>query len=83
MERYGISGDRAFALLVRVSRTANRKLCDVCEELVVTRELAAPARPVAPGEPTEPCESAQPAVSAEPTVAGPAPEQPRASQPAS
>lgn len=44
MERYGIAGDPAFALLVRVSRNANRKLRDICEELVSTRELAGQPR---------------------------------------
>ena len=46
MERYGIGGAAAFALLVRVSRTSNRKLRDVCEELVLTRELAGHPRDV-------------------------------------
>ncbi len=49
MERYGISGDVAFSLLVRVSRTASRKLRDVAEELVTTRELA--GQPRDPGTP--------------------------------
>ncbi len=39
MERYEISDDRAFSVLVRVSQTTNRKLRDVADELVRTREL--------------------------------------------
>lgn len=39
MERYEMSGDQAFSVLVRVSQSANRKLRDVAEELVRTREL--------------------------------------------
>ena len=44
MERYGVDGDTAFSLLVRVSRSGNRKLRDICEELVLTRELAGQPR---------------------------------------
>ena len=40
IERYKISGDRAFSLLVRLSQNENRKLHDVAEELVRTGELA-------------------------------------------
>ena len=36
MERYRIDADRAFAVLVRVSQADNRKLVDVCAELVRT-----------------------------------------------
>jgi len=39
MERYKISGDRAFSVLVRHSQTTNRKLRDVAEELVTTRQV--------------------------------------------
>ena len=39
MERYKMSADQAFALLVRVSQAANRKLVNVCEELVHTGEV--------------------------------------------
>jgi len=39
MERYSIDADPAFAVLVRVSRTTNRKLSDVSHELVSTRRL--------------------------------------------
>lgn len=46
MERYGISGDVAFSLLTRVSRTGNQRLRDVSEQLVTTREL--------PGQPRRP-----------------------------
>jgi AmiR/NasT family two-component response regulator len=34
MERYKITGERAFLLLTRVSQTGNRKLHDIAEELV-------------------------------------------------
>ena len=40
MERYNISSDRAFAVLVRVSQQNNRKLRDVAEELVSSRQLS-------------------------------------------
>jgi len=40
MERYNISSDRAFAVLVRVSQHNNRKLRDVAEELVSSRQLS-------------------------------------------
>ena len=36
MERYRISADQAFAVLVRVSQAGNRKLVDICAELVDT-----------------------------------------------
>ena len=36
MERYKISGERAFLLLTRVSQHSNRKLNEVAEELVRT-----------------------------------------------
>jgi AmiR/NasT family two-component response regulator len=38
MERYNISADRAFAVLVRVSQHNNRKR-DVAEELISSRRL--------------------------------------------
>lgn len=41
MERYGIDGDRAFALLTRLSSTQNTKLRDICTQLVETRTLPA------------------------------------------
>jgi transcriptional regulator with GAF, ATPase, and Fis domain len=40
MERYNISSDRAFAVLVRISQHNNRRLRDVAEELVSTRQLS-------------------------------------------
>ena len=40
MERYSISADRAFAVLVRVSQHNNRRLRDVAEELVSSRQLS-------------------------------------------
>ena len=43
MERYRITGDRAFALLVRASQDTNRKLRDVADELVHSGRL--PERP--------------------------------------
>jgi GAF domain-containing protein len=39
MERYHLTGDRAFQLLVRVSQHNNRKLPDIAEELIRTGEL--------------------------------------------
>ncbi len=39
MERYKITGDRAFALLVRVSQDTNRKLREVADELVQRGDL--------------------------------------------
>jgi hypothetical protein len=42
MERYKITGERAFLLLVRVSQTSNRRLYDVAEELVLQGHFRAP-----------------------------------------
>lgn len=39
MERFKISGDRAFSVLVRTSQHENRKLREIAEELVSTGEL--------------------------------------------
>lgn len=39
MERHQLDGDRAFAVLKRVSQDSNRKLRDVARELVLTRTL--------------------------------------------
>lgn len=39
MERYQLTGDKAFQLLVRVSQHHNRKLTDIAEELIRTGEL--------------------------------------------
>ena len=41
MERYQISADQAFRLLVRISSTAGRKLHDLAHELASTRQLPA------------------------------------------
>lgn len=41
MERYTISADQAFRVLVRVSQAQHRKLRDVADELVTTRHLDA------------------------------------------
>lgn len=40
IERYQITGDQAFSVLVRTSQDLNRKLRDVADELVRTGELA-------------------------------------------
>jgi AmiR/NasT family two-component response regulator len=39
MERYNLEATAAFAVLKRVSMSANRKLRDVATELVIEREL--------------------------------------------
>jgi GAF domain-containing protein len=39
MERYGLDGDRAFAVLKRYSTTTNKKLRDVAQELIDSRKL--------------------------------------------
>ncbi len=39
MERFRITGDKAFQLLVRASQTTNRRLPDIAEELVSSGEL--------------------------------------------
>jgi AmiR/NasT family two-component response regulator len=39
MERFSITADQAFALLVRVSQSTNRKLADIAEELTMSRQL--------------------------------------------
>lgn len=41
MERYKLSADRAFAVLVRTSQTGNVKLRDVADQLIHTGELPA------------------------------------------
>lgn len=41
MERYTISADRAFAVLVRLSQAGNRKLVDICEQLASTGRVDA------------------------------------------
>ena len=45
MERYKITGERAFLLLTRVSQNNNRKLHDVADELVRRGTLSGPAAP--------------------------------------
>jgi len=39
MERYGLDGDRAFAILKRYSQDTNTKLRDVAQQLIDTRKL--------------------------------------------
>ena len=39
MERFGMDPDQAFAYLRRVSQTEHRKLIDICDEIVKTRQL--------------------------------------------
>ncbi|MFC8190990.1 GAF and ANTAR domain-containing protein [Cellulomonas sp. NPDC057328] len=39
MERHKLTGDRAFAVLTRVSQDTNRRLRDVADELVATGQL--------------------------------------------
>ena len=48
MERYGIDGDAAFAVLTRISQHTNRKLRDIAGELVATGQL--PEDPSGPGK---------------------------------
>lgn len=48
MERYRLTGDQAFALLVRASQTTNIKLRDIAEHLAATGELPGSAYPGAP-----------------------------------
>ena len=53
MERYKISGERAFLLLTRVSQNSNRKLHDVADELVGHGTIpGAGAPPLAPRRPS-------------------------------
>ena len=40
MERYQITGNRAFSVLVRISQQMNRKLREIAEELIYSGELA-------------------------------------------
>jgi AmiR/NasT family two-component response regulator len=42
MERLGLNADEAFARLRRISRTENRKLLTICNEIVETRQLPGP-----------------------------------------
>lgn len=49
MERYGIDGDRAFAVLTRASQATHIRLRDVARELVSTGRLAALDPTPAPG----------------------------------
>jgi AmiR/NasT family two-component response regulator len=41
MERYGLTADRAFQLLARVSMTSNRKVRDIAGDLVHTGQFPA------------------------------------------
>lgn len=45
MERFKVTGDRAFQLLARASQTTNRRLPDIAEELVSSGRLPASLRP--------------------------------------
>lgn len=49
MQRYGLDEGQAFAVLIRASRSSNRKLRDVARQLVDTRELPDVAMPPALG----------------------------------
>jgi len=42
MERYKVTGEQAFLLLVRASQTGNRKLYDIAQELALSGELPGP-----------------------------------------
>jgi len=42
MERYKLTGEQAFLLLVRASQTSNRKLHDIAQELTLSGELPGP-----------------------------------------
>ena len=53
MERFKITGDKAFQLLVRTSQTTNRRLPDISEELVSSGELPASLRPPRPTDPSD------------------------------
>jgi AmiR/NasT family two-component response regulator len=49
MERYNVSGERAFLVLTRISQDTNRKLHDIAAELVRERTVPGiPAPPTAP-----------------------------------
>jgi len=41
MERYKITGNQAFSLLIRASQNTNMKLRDIADHLTATGELAA------------------------------------------
>lgn len=43
MERYKLTGDQAFLLLVRASQTSNRKLHEIAQELALSGELPSPS----------------------------------------
>lgn len=45
MERFGLDAGRAFDVLTRVSSHSNRKLRDIAEEVVATRQVPATPRP--------------------------------------
>lgn len=49
MERYRISGERAFLLLTRTSQNSNRKLHDIADELVRHGTISGPVAPPRPG----------------------------------
>ena len=39
MERLGMDADQAFGYLRRLSQTKHRKLIDICDDIVKTRQL--------------------------------------------
>ena len=39
MERLGVDPDQAFGYLRRLSQTKHRKLIDICDDIVKTRQL--------------------------------------------
>ncbi|WP_197029142.1 GAF and ANTAR domain-containing protein [Blastococcus sp. URHD0036] len=49
MERYGLTGQRAFQLLVRLSNESNRRLRDLALDVVRSSSAAEPAGPVTAG----------------------------------
>jgi GAF domain-containing protein len=51
MERYRMTAQQAFSVLIRVSQNSNRKLFLLAEEIVETRDLPASAQPPEPAEP--------------------------------
>jgi GAF domain-containing protein len=53
MERYKISGERAFLVLTRVSQSSNRKLYDVADELVRRGTITGGTAPPSPGRPSQ------------------------------
>ena len=52
MERYNVTGERAFLVLTRISQDTHRKLHDIAAELV--RERTVPGMPAPPTAPPRP-----------------------------